>query len=104
MIVDFQASDFSAWTQGVIRWYDATNALIFTQTQFTSNATTVSLGHYRFSGSAITKPSPLPTGQITITVAGKNSAGTGPESAPSAPFSITPPAQPSNVVVTDPAL
>lgn len=104
MQIEFDATDFANATHYVIRWFDATNVKIFEQTQSTFNISTVSPGHYRIGPSAVIKPSPVPAGLLTIRVAGKNAAGVGPESAPTAPFSVTPPAAPVNVVVIDPAL
>lgn len=103
MQIDFNAADYATWTHAVINWYNGGPAPSFSQTQSVANITVVTPGSYRIAGSAVQKPT-NPSGTYTLTVAGKNAAGVGAESAPSAPFQITPPAAPSNVVVTNPAV
>lgn len=106
MQIQFDAPDFGNTTHYVIRWFDAANVLVKEQTQSTFNAVPVAgtPGRYVFGTNAIEKPSPAPSGPLTIKLASKNAAGIGAESAPTAPFSIAPPAAPTNVVVIDPAL
>lgn len=105
MQIDFPASDFANWDHVVVRWYQGGSSPVYTQTQSTFNVTTVSPGNYRLAGSAVQKPS-TPSGVIpgtyTITLAGQNPAGTGPEGAPSAPFLIGAPAAPGQPVVSNP--
>ena len=88
-----------------LRWYNTANEVVYSSLSAHSHAQAIpdtSPVVYRIM------PVPKPVGPHTsdyhITVEAESSVGNSGESAPSAPFSLSPPAVPANVVVVDPLL
>ena len=88
-----------------LRWYNTSDEVVYTSLSAHSHAQAIagtSPTVYRIT------PVPKPTGPHTsdyrITVEAETPIGNSGESAPSAPFSLSPPAVPADVVVIDPLI